>query len=67
MALEAVAREIEGITSSLALAALHVMTTITGSVIIALALTRGHLTAEAAWAAAHVDEDFQARAWGEDA
>ena len=67
VALEAVAREIEGITSSLALAALHVMTTITGSVIIALALTRGHLTAEAAWAAAHVDEDFQTRAWGEDA
>ena len=50
-----------------ALAALHVMTTLTGSVLLALAHARGRLTAEEAWAAAHVDEDWQISKWGEDA
>jgi chaperone required for assembly of F1-ATPase len=50
-----------------ALAALHVMTTLMGSVLLALAHARGHLTAEQAWAAAHVDEDWQISKWGEDA
>jgi len=50
-----------------ALAALHVMTTLTGSALLAVAHARGHLTAEAAWAAAHVDEDWQIARWGEDA
>ena len=49
------------------LAALHVMTTLTGSALLALAHAGGALTAEAAWAAAHVDEDFQISQWGEDA
>ena len=43
------------------------MTTLTGSALLALAHARGHLTAEAAWAAAHVDEDWQIGRWGEDA
>ena len=50
----------------LALAALHTVTTLTGSALIALALARGATTAEAAWAAAHVDEDWQMREWGQD-
>lgn len=49
-----------------ALASLSAMTVLTGSVLIALALTGGELNLEEAWAAAHVDEDFQARQWGED-
>jgi chaperone required for assembly of F1-ATPase len=49
------------------LAALHVMTTLTGSALLALAHARGALSAEAAWAAAHVDEDWQIGQWGEDA
>ena len=49
------------------LAALHVMTTLTGSALLALAHARGRLTAEEAWAAAHVDEDWQISQWGEDA
>jgi chaperone required for assembly of F1-ATPase len=56
-----------GPSGALKLAALSVMTSLTGSVLLALAVARGHLTAEEAWTAAHVDEDFQARFWGSDA
>jgi chaperone required for assembly of F1-ATPase len=49
------------------LAALHVMTALTGSALLALAVLRGKLTPKEAWAAAHVDEDFQISQWGEDA
>lgn len=49
------------------LAALHVMTTLTGSVLIALAVAHGALSAAEAWTAAHVDEDFQMELWGADA
>jgi chaperone required for assembly of F1-ATPase len=48
------------------LAAMHVITTLTGSALLALALARGRLTAERAWAAAHVDEAFQIEGWGDD-
>ncbi|RYC33798.1 ATPase [Lichenibacterium minor] len=49
------------------LAALNVMTTLTGSALLALAVMRGRLSPEAAWAAAHVDEVFQESQWGADA
>jgi chaperone required for assembly of F1-ATPase len=62
----AVARALEEF-HGFALAALHVITTLTGSVLLALALARGRLTAEEAWAVAHVDEDWQISKWGEDA
>jgi chaperone required for assembly of F1-ATPase len=51
----------------LRLAALHVMTSLTGSALLALAVDFGELDAETAWNAAHVDEDFQAEHWGQDA
>jgi chaperone required for assembly of F1-ATPase len=63
---EAVARIAEGPSGALKLAALSVMTTLTGSVLVALAVARDHLSADEAWASAHVDEDFQARFWGSD-
>jgi len=47
-------------------AAAHVVTTLTGSALLALALAHGRLDAEAVWAAAHVDEDFNAEQWGQD-
>jgi chaperone required for assembly of F1-ATPase len=56
-----------GQAAPFALAALHVMATLTGSVLLALALAHGELTPAEAWIAAHVDEDFEMRAWGEDA
>jgi len=49
------------------LGALHAATTLTGSALIALALARGALSADAAWQAAHVDEDWNMAQWGRDA
>jgi chaperone required for assembly of F1-ATPase len=48
------------------LGAVHVITTLTGSALLALALLRGHLTAGEAWTAAHVDEDWNMEQWGRD-
>jgi len=48
------------------LGALHVITTLTGSALIALAMSRGALSAEAAWQAAHIDEDWNMAQWGKD-
>jgi chaperone required for assembly of F1-ATPase len=48
------------------LGALSVVTTLTGSALLALALAAGQLTIEAAWAAAHVDEDWNLELWGRD-
>ena len=50
-----------------ALAALHVMTALSGSALLALAVALGRMTPEEAWEAAHVDEDWQIGQWGEDA
>ncbi|MEC9368358.1 MAG: ATP12 family protein [Pseudomonadota bacterium] len=49
------------------LAPLHVVTTLTGSALLALAFAAGAMTPEEVWAAAHVDEDWQISQWGEDA
>jgi chaperone required for assembly of F1-ATPase len=49
------------------LGALAAITTITGSALIALALAAGAIDADAAWAAANVDEDWNMATWGEDA
>jgi chaperone required for assembly of F1-ATPase len=65
---EAIARIGDGGPAApFALAALHVMTTLAGSALLALAVAHSALTAAEAWRAAHVDEDFEMRAWGEDA
>jgi chaperone required for assembly of F1-ATPase len=48
-------------------AALHVVTTLTGSALLALALMRGVLDQDQVWAAAHVDEDWNIDKWGVDA
>jgi chaperone required for assembly of F1-ATPase len=66
-AVAAVRRAVEAVESPFALAALHVMTTLTGSVLIALAHARGEIDADRAWTAAHVDELYQESVWGEDA
>jgi chaperone required for assembly of F1-ATPase len=48
------------------LGALHVITTLTGSALIALAVLHGRLSSGEAWAAAHVDEDWNMDFWGRD-
>ncbi|MBW8636805.1 ATPase [Hoeflea sp. WL0058] len=50
-----------------AVAALHSMTSLTGSALLALAVAFREIEPEEAWAAAHVDEDWNIRQWGEDA
>jgi chaperone required for assembly of F1-ATPase len=48
------------------IAALHVVTTLTGSALLALALNHGVLTPDQVWSAAHVDEDWNIEQWGVD-
>ncbi|MBR0692622.1 ATP12 family chaperone protein [Bradyrhizobium lablabi] len=47
-------------------AALHVVTTLTGSALLALALAHGFRDEDQIWAAAHVDEDWNIDTWGAD-
>jgi len=63
--LPAVRAALEG-RSALDLAGLHTLTTLTGSVLLALAVAEGALDPEAGWAAAHLDEDWNIELWGED-
>lgn len=51
----------------LRLACLHSFTSLTGSAIIALALGAGSIGVDEAWAAAHVEEDWNIAQWGSDA
>ena len=48
------------------LGATHAATTLTGSALIALALSRSFFSAEQAWEAANVDEDWNMEQWGRD-
>lgn len=65
-AIARVRETVAGETSPFAMAALHVMTTLTGSVLIALMHRAGAIEAAEAWRAAHVDELYQESLWGED-
>lgn len=51
---------------ALGLTALHIVTTLTGSAVLALALRCRRLDADAAWRLAHIDEDWQIEQWGTD-
>ena len=60
-------RKAVGAYAPMELAALHTATTLTGSVLLALALAHGRLDTDAVWAATFVDEDWNISVWGEDA
>lgn len=64
-ALDAVARRL-GQLDPFTLAGVHELTTLSGSVLIALAVLDRAMPPGAAWAAAHADEDWQISQWGED-
>ena len=49
-----------------ALAGLSPLVTLTGSLVIALALIERHIDADTAWTAAGIDEDWSVEMWGED-
>jgi chaperone required for assembly of F1-ATPase len=48
------------------LGAVSLVTTLTGSALLALALAHGEIDVDTAWSAAHVDEDWQMTQWGRD-
>jgi chaperone required for assembly of F1-ATPase len=55
-----------GVVSLWRLGAVNAITTLSGSALIALALLHGRLTVDEAWAAAHVDENWNMDTWGRD-
>lgn len=65
--LAVIAAAIEDFDDPFRLAGLSVATSLSGSALIALALAEGALDVDAAWDAAHVDEDWNIAKWGEDA
>jgi len=48
------------------LSAFHDLVAISGSLVLALAVTRKRLDAEAAWILSRIDEDWEIALWGED-
>jgi chaperone required for assembly of F1-ATPase len=48
------------------LAAFHDLVALSGSLVLALAVTEGNLTADEAWSLSRIDEDWQISLWGED-
>jgi chaperone required for assembly of F1-ATPase len=66
-AIEAYARALGKYRDPLAVGALHTITSLTGSALLALARAEGYLTAEEVWTAAHADEDWNIEQWGSDA
>ena len=65
--LDAVRDYLHGLDDVMRLSAVHVVTTLTGSVLLAIALSEGAFGPTAIWHAAHVDEDVQMEFWGQDA
>lgn len=65
-AIEALRPPVEERRFAAALAALHVLTTISGSALIALSVADGTLSGEAGYDAGEVDADFEISVWGSD-
>ena len=66
---EATLAAAHGVLSALdayTLTAVHNLTTLTGSALLAMALVDGEISADEGWNAAHVDEDWNADQWGSD-
>lgn len=65
-AISAFSDGLRSFATPLGLTCLHTITALTGSALLALAVASGRLSAQDAWAAAHVDEDWQIEHWGTD-
>jgi chaperone required for assembly of F1-ATPase len=64
--LPAFAEALAAIHQPAALAAFHVMVTLSGSALIALAVAEGRISGHAGFDASEVDADFEATTWGHD-
>jgi chaperone required for assembly of F1-ATPase len=64
-ALRALARVVDGL-DPWTLGGLHVLTTLTGSLVVALAFVEGRLDRNDAWNIAHLDEHWSLELWGGD-
>ena len=65
--ISAIGEALEAIESPYVLAALHSITTLCGSALLALAVWKGKISLPEAWKLAHLDEDWTIEHWGEDA
>ncbi|AFR26474.1 ATPase [Bartonella quintana] len=65
-AIQAVSNYLRKVESPYMLAALHTMTTLTGSALIALAVAGGKVDSDHAWNIAHLDENWMMEQWGAD-
>ncbi|ENN93737.1 ATP12 family chaperone protein [Bartonella bovis] len=65
-AIQAVSNYLRKIESPYVLAALHVMTTLTGSALIAFAVVEKKINLDNAWDIAHLDENWTKKQWGVD-
>jgi chaperone required for assembly of F1-ATPase len=63
--LEALEAQVSAL-SPFQLSAFHDLVAISGSLVLALAVTHGRLSAEEAWSLSRIDEDWQIELWGED-
>ncbi|SMC82037.1 ATP12 family protein [Rhizobium sp. RU36D] len=64
--LQAFREALQAYAEPIRLSALHTITTLTGSAILALAAAEGRLSLDEAWALAHLDEDWTNEHWGTD-
>jgi len=64
--LASIAEHVNAIDNPYKLAAIHVMTSLTGSALLSLAHAEDHIDLKAVWDAAHVDEDWNIEKWGYD-
>lgn len=64
-ALAALARVVQA-TAAFPMTALHDLVTLTGSLVLGLAVTEGRISASQAWAASRIDEAWQIETWGVD-
>lgn len=64
--IQAVSNYLRKVESPYVLAALHTMTTLTGSALVAIAVAEKRIEVDDAWAIAHLDEDWTMEQWGID-
>ena len=62
----AIENALKAVDSPYVLAALHSITTLCGSALLALAVWKGKINLSQAWQLAHLDEDWTIEHWGED-